>query len=67
LCTGDAYIPSNTKTSYLWDSTLATQGRANNDEECVPTNGQDNETADARDLSPGFVWWLNRGYEAAGH
>jgi len=23
LCTGDAYIPSNTKTSYLWDRTLA--------------------------------------------
>ncbi len=22
MCTGDAYIPSNTKTSYLWDSTL---------------------------------------------
>jgi hypothetical protein len=23
LCTGDAYIPSNTNASYLWDSTLA--------------------------------------------
>jgi hypothetical protein len=23
LCTGDAYIPSNTNASYLWDRTLA--------------------------------------------
>ena len=22
MCTGDVYIPSNTKTSYLWDRTL---------------------------------------------